>query len=475
MKLVFNTKTSCFALLFLSLLLYGNSLFGNFVWDDHYLIDENPKISNPASIPQFFTKDFWVNSSVNFQSGFYRPIVLLTYFINSNLWGNNPFGFHLFNVVVHGLNGILIYLIFLSLGSSSLVAFLSGFFFVLHPIQTETVSFISDIGDILVVFFILLSCRFYLLASNSQWQGRDTVISLAFLLLAMLSKENAMIGFVLIALIDWFFVSKADWKLFSKKIPVLSLYLMATLAFIGLRILILGKNNAVTVLDNVRYVSVLPAFNLWSHILTTVKIIALYLKLLVLPLELSIAYVVLPVVSLFSLDVFVAALLVMSLVLLAFVAAKENYRWLSFSLTWFFLTILPVSNLIPISNTIAERFLYLPMIGYVFLLANVVNFLRERAIKQKFGWLFFYAILSLIIAFFSYKTIIRNFIWQSDYHVFASAADVKPCAPVAHRNLSAYYYRHKNIQDGLFEDEAYHACVAYIQQEYLRLKDQVKK
>ncbi len=475
MKIAFGTKISCLVLFTLSFSLYFNSLFGNFVWDDHYLIDENPKISDPASIPHFFTKDFWINSSVNFQSGFYRPVVLLSFFFNANLWDNNPLGFHLFNIVLHGFNGILVYLLFLSLGSRSLVAFLAGFFFVLHPIQTETVAFISDVGDILVVFFLLLSCRFYILSANSRSRKGNVFLSVLFLLLAMLSKENAMIGFLLIALIDWFFVSKADGKLFQKRLPALSLYVLATVAFIILRVAILGKNNAVTVLDNVRYVSILPAFDLWSHILTTIKIIALYLKLLVLPLELSIAYVVLPAVSLFSFDVFFAVILVLSLLILIFICTRENKRWIAFAFAWFFLTILPISNLIPISNTIAERFLYLPMVGYAFLLANCVNYLREWAVKRKLGWLTFYAIFSLIIIFFSYKTITRNFIWQSDYSVFASAADMRPCAPVAHRNLSAYYYRQKNIQNGLFEDEAYRSCVAYIQKEYLWLKGQVKK
>ena len=162
MKIIFSKKTSCLLLFLIGIVLYSNTLSGGFVWDDHYLIEYNARLKTPAAIIDFFTKDFWQNSSIHFNSGFYRPVTLLTFFVNYNLWNGQPFGFHFFNVVLHSINGVLIFLILLYLTQNTFVSFISGLFFIIHPVQTEVVAYIADINDILLVFFLLLCWRYYL-------------------------------------------------------------------------------------------------------------------------------------------------------------------------------------------------------------------------------------------------------------------------------------------------------------------------
>src|SRR3989338_10413141 len=100
MNFTLGNRTSFFIILLLSLLLFGNTLSGGFVWDDHYLIEYNPRMKDVSAVPDFFAKDFWENSSLNFKSGFYRPLTLLAFFADYHLWKGEHFGFHLFNVIL---------------------------------------------------------------------------------------------------------------------------------------------------------------------------------------------------------------------------------------------------------------------------------------------------------------------------------------------------------------------------------------
>jgi len=473
MTKTFTRKSACLVLFFISFLLYANTLSQGFVWDDHYLIEENPHLQSPREIAHFFTKDFWQNSSVPFNSGFYRPLTLLSFFVNHHLWQGQPFGFHLFNVLLHGINGVFVFLLFVRLSKETRLSFLGALIFLIHPVQTEAVAYIADVNDLLATCFLLFTFHYYLNYAKSS-RVRDIVWSLIFFVLSLLSKESAMAGWGLLLLLEWFFISKFNKKDFTRRIPALGLYFLLLLVYIAVRILILGKMNAVTTLENVRYVSVLPSFGLWSHLLTTAKIISLYLKLCFFPWDLSISYVVLPAVTLFSPYAFAAAVAVLSSLALIFLCTKENVRWLSFSLAWFFLSILPLSNLIPISNTIAERFLYLPLIGYAFFLSNAVVLLEKKLKETRAGFVLFSVILLTLIFAFSWKTTSRNFVWGSDFTLFKSALGAAPCAPIAHKNLSVYYFQRQRLREGLEEDEKYRACLSLIQDEYRILRSMVK-
>ena len=470
-----NNRISFLSLILLSFFLYSNTLLNGFIWDDHYLVEENSRMKSFSSVPEFFIKDFWENSPLQFKSGFYRPLTLLAFFLNYQLWQGNPLGFHLFNIVLHGINGILVFLLLLRLTKKRAAAFLAAALFISHPIQTEVVSYIANINDTLAVFFLLLSLNFYCRFSEDG-QRRYLVFSYISLGCGFLSKENTMVVTVLILLIDWFSLSQQKRDSFVSRIPAIVGYFFLTIFYIFLRIIILGKLNAITTLENIRYVSVLPSFGIWSHCLTVVKIFFLYLKLLVWPQALSVSYVMLPAIKLFSLDVFLAFVFIVSLGVIIFLSTiKNSFQWVTFSFLWFFITLFPLSNFIPISNTIAERFLYLPSIGYCFFLSNILLLIKERC-SGSFLWrIIFYAGFVIITFLFSFKTVSRNRDWKSEFNLFSSAIAVtQPCSPIGHLNLSAYYYQKKNNEAGSKQYQAYLACAEFIQKQYRNLKAKAK-
>jgi len=469
-KSSFKKNLLVFSLFFIGCLLYIQCLDYSFVWDDHFLIRENSQMNNISSIKEFFTQDLWENSTHNYKSGFYRPVTLTAFLLNYQIWQGSPAGFHFLNIFLHSINGVLLFLIFFKLTKNNFISFLAGLLFLVHPLQTETVAFIADLGDILVVLFILLSLSGYI---NFVLNGRKKKYygwSLVFLLFALLSKENAMAGFLLIILVDFCFFSNMSVKQIAKKARDFIPYVLLTLAYIGWRVIILGKLNAVTTLENVRYVSILPAFDFGSHLMTTARILTMYLTMFFYPVEQSITYIVLPVTQLLTYEAFGEVLLIISLLGLTATALIIKRHWLFFALFWFWATLLPLSNLIPISNTIAERFMYLPNIGLCFLLAYILNYIKERKLVKHYQKILFVTAVSFFVLALSVKTFERSMVWENDYFLFSSDLDAKPCSPIAHANLNVYYNLTHQPQKSLLEYAQYQSCQKFIQQQYRRLK-----
>jgi len=455
-------------LLLAGFFIYHHSLVHEFLWDDHYLIEENTALKSPRCIIDFFSKDFWQNASQPYDSGFYRPVTLLSFFFNYQLWGTFAGGYHLFNVIFHCLNGMLLFCLFLRALNNKAAAFLTALLFLIHPVQSETVAFIADIGDILCVFFLLLMSLCYFQFQQQQRRGRY-IFSICALVLALLSKENAMVGFALIMMLDFCFISKMKLNVFMKKMKIFTPYILVTGAYIILRVIVLGAANAITTLGNVRYVSFLPSFDLWTHLLTISKVLHLYVEMFLWPVHQSISYVILPAISLSAPDVIISVSVVMSLFALLGLSIR-SHSWLSFALAWFLLTIIPVSNLIPISNTIAERFMYLPSIGLCFALGNAAALLYAKYHSKKIQQLLLSCIIAIIFSGLSIKTISRNFDWASDYTLFLSALNTKPCSSLAHLNLAAYYNRQGIFHEGERQEILAGQCSVKITAEYRALK-----
>src|SRR4030067_1238696 len=161
-------KKNIIILILFSLAIYSNSLFNKFVWVDHTQIIQKEHIIQGIDgfINVFLQGMHGFSSSV--QGGYYRPIINLSYSIDYWIWGLNPFGFHLTNVLLHTLTGILLYLVLIRVLALEPVAFLSAIFFLAHPIHTEAVSWISGRADMVFTLFYLLSLLFYMKACTDQ-------------------------------------------------------------------------------------------------------------------------------------------------------------------------------------------------------------------------------------------------------------------------------------------------------------------
>ncbi len=213
---------------FLAVLVYLNTLDNPFVYDDFRLIVENSSLLNAGDLQAVIVRDIT------------RPIVNVSYAIDTMLWGRRPVGYHLTNVVLHAVNVVLVYWVAFLLSedrrrqlrqtigaaaSSATIAFATASVFALHPMMTQAVGYISGRSEVAYsVFFLLafLAGRRWLLGGGKRWWAA----CIGLWIVAMLTKETAsMLSFVLLAY-DWLLLD-TDWAQRRRRFLRLGLPLLA--------------------------------------------------------------------------------------------------------------------------------------------------------------------------------------------------------------------------------------------------------
>jgi len=439
-------------LILFSLIIFSNSLFNKFVWVDHTQIVQEEHIIQGVGgfIDTFFSVMPGFSASV--KGGYYRPLINLLYSIDYFIWGPNPFGFHLTNVLTHTLTGVILYLVLLRIIAIEPVAFLASLFFLAHPIHTEAVSWISGRGDMVFAFFYLLSLLFYLKAeSNSnnisnpplppfskggskkeeRYYRQYLLYSGAFFLLSLLSKEMALTLPLIIILHDVCFRLRDKSFSLSRNLRVYIYYFGLLAGYLIFRIIILG---------GVGSGQVIPGNNYFTAIYTTSRIFVWYIWKLIFPVNLAVSDVVRLAFSLTEPTVAGSIILLLLLLLAAAVFLYRSNPELSFGILWFFLTLIPVSNLVPALHYKAERYLYLPSIGYCIILAILLWKLHIYAVRRwpaaKWGIV---ALASLISLAYGILTFDRNFDWKDDLTIFTDAVRKSPYTREAYAELGVTY------------------------------------
>src|SRR3989338_621725 len=189
-------------IVFLSILVYSNTLWHGFAFDDVRHIVQNEFIRKSQYLPSYVTSDFWKMANYSEKPPYYRPIFLLSLFADYKLWGLNPFGFHLTNILIHISTIMLLYTLALNLFQDKFIALISSLIFGLHPVHTEAVTFISARTHLLATLFSLLSVWGFI---NRRGSKGWFYISLLSFILALLSNEIAVILPLLIILVLYCF------------------------------------------------------------------------------------------------------------------------------------------------------------------------------------------------------------------------------------------------------------------------------
>lgn len=420
------------ALLLVSVSLYLNTLGHDFVFDDVTLILQNPSVRNLD----------WV--SIVYWDG-YRPVRTLSYALNYLVGGEDPFGYHLVNILLHGLNVLLAYLFFLRLTQSTVVSGAAGLIFAVHPIQSAAVAYISGRKDLLATFFLLLGFNLYL-RSRKQNYLKLTVAFVCFLM-AVLSKEVAIVFPVMLLLVDAYrewaedstgkpslvraVVSAVKWKPWLYGVFTL----LATLALVGA----IFVNRA----------SRMEGFwggSLSTHLGTSFKLFVHYLRLILYPHPLIADYTggVFPVSEgLLEVETLVSVLVVVGYLIISFWAFRR-YACLSLGMLWVPVALAPVLQLIPFHEIAADHFLYLPLVGASLVGGFTVAFLSTRMRK---GWLL--AMLGILVVACSVRVIDRNRDWKNRETLWEATFRSAPDSYRANVNLGLTYYREGRYEEGL--------------------------
>ena len=147
-------------IIILGFTIYFNSLGGSFIWDDAGLIQGNAYLKDWSNFPQIFTKNIW--AGIGEGSSIWRPLQMMTYFVDYSLWKLDPWGYHLTNILLHLLAALALYWFVSILFNNRILALFSSLLFIAHPVHVEAVSYISGRADSLVTIFVLVAFIFYL-------------------------------------------------------------------------------------------------------------------------------------------------------------------------------------------------------------------------------------------------------------------------------------------------------------------------
>lgn len=409
----------CFAI-------YFNSLKNSFVYDDEGLIVNNPVIKYPKLMPLIFKKSLYdypgLGKDITFDR-MYRPLQVLSYALDYRIWRLNPLGFHLTNILLHLFSSILIYYLFLIISNNTVSKIVSVLFLV-HPLQTSVVTYIAGRADLLACLFILLSLisflRFVKLRVKTYY-----IASLLSALLAIYSRENALILFIFIALILFFLRVKPRYYLYV--IP----FILLDLIYILSRFFILG--NHLLVLHP-------PLISLPLRVVNFFNIIPRYLFLLILPLDLHLFRTTPFIRNLFDIKTFFAISFILLYIILI-IRYRQN-RLLIFGMLWFLTGITPVFFSLDgyrmlKEAVMAESWLYFSSIGFFISVAG-------QNILKRFNKI----LLIPFIAFYALLTVINNVYWRNNIVLYKHISEYIPEQrnPVWKNLINSYF------KAGLYED-----------------------
>jgi tetratricopeptide (TPR) repeat protein len=329
---------------------YANSIPNAFILDDVLIVAANERIRHIDPF-HLLIQSYWGDLT---HAGIYRPLTIFTFSLEYPIWHVWAPGFRLVNLMIHTLNGWLVFLLVNGLLESPLAALGSAAVYVIHPMQTEAVVSIVGRSE-------LLAAAFFFTAWLAFRKGRTGWSALAYVL-AALSKESA-ITFPAIAMLDMALheggVKKviAAWKRFA----VLA---AAGAGYLALRFYALGGLGIPT---SGQYLD--GKFTLSQRWITSGRVFLQYLRLLFMPVQIPSDYDFnsIPVAGFRDWDAWLGLVLVAGLIVLALRLAKTKPA-VSLGILFFFITLLPVSNwIMPIALLMAERFLYTPAFGFALL------------------------------------------------------------------------------------------------------------
>lgn len=412
-------------IILLGSLVYSNSLTNQFIWDDQYLVEENTYIKNWRYLPQIFTKDIGEGSGVKY--GFYRPLQILSYKLDYSLWRLNPKGYHLSNIILHILVGILIYWLANVLFKEKTLSFIASLLFITHPLHTETVTYISGRQESLAFFFVLASFLSYIKYLRNKNIGYFALTIMGYIG-SLLSKEVCLVFPLLILLYHSSFKERLNLKMFISLVIVSLLYLLLRITF----------------LKDFLFLKVLFPISIFPRTLAFFAAICNYLKILIFPLNIYPEYGN-PLFKITDIEVLTGIGLIITL--LIYILKKRNRNpLLSFSIGWFFIVLLPVSGLIyPLSTYMRPHWLHIPSLGFFFILGKIFANLIKR---EKFKFISSLLLIGLLLLY-SYLTFKQNTLWGEPLTFYKKNLKYLPQNSNLYTNLGNAYMKIGNKKEAI--------------------------
>lgn len=428
----------------------------------------------------------------------------ISYWINSIHYGIgkfDPFSYRVGNMCIHTLNGMLIYFVFKTAlanlkkdsffkANGIVIAFATAMLFLLHPVQTQTVSYVIQ-GELegLATMAILGMILCIMKMEQAKTTFAKGILGISLFGIAILStgtKEIAIISPALFLLIDWFFIAQGEWQSFKKRLwiygilalVIISMYLLMLKTSFFAKILEQKKNNIGNVITSTPDAMITP----YSFFISQFKVILHYLWIFIWPFNISVEYDWVLSRGLLSPDCFFPLL---TLLVIAYAIGKLLYRnpsnLIGFGALWFAICMAPRSSIIPSPELLVDYKTYMASMGWIFLIASglVYLFIKLADSYKKTVPIFMtawapLAACTLLAVPLGITTVQRNTVWRSGLEFWENIIANAPGKARAYNNYGVElsqklqkfgtaipYFQKAIAMDSKYPDPCNNLAVAY--------------
>lgn len=469
----------------LSFALYGNTLPGEFVWDDVFFT-KRPELAQLSHLPKLLTEPVLPDSPA---AGLYRPLTMFTFSANLLLGGQQPVYFHLVSILLNGLVTFLVFCLVWALFKNKPLAFFTALFFAFLPIHTEAVALIKARDELLAAALAISSWLAFLKATKGRllFDQKWLAASAGLFFLGLLAKEFTVVIPSIFFLVLWAQKEK-PWSIKNNLLDLWpgGLWYGATfLVYLWLRHLALPNmsfgNDDIGPLSNILVVA-----PWWAGELTAFKIAYLYIAKTLVPLGLTASYhfkaVTLVGNIFYSWRAMVGLAALAGLIVVA-AWKKTRHTPLGIGAIVFLVLYLPVSQFIFKGGDImGERWMYLPSLGIALMVGGLFSYLykiKPKAVIIVFGF---------ILVCYAFVLIPRNLVWRTPLSLYESMVADSPKSVRGYASLAQYYFENgrfidakKMIDQGLAisnQEPAFYvvaSSIAYQQKEYKLAEEFLRK
>ncbi len=422
----------------LGILVYSNTFHSPFQFDDYEEIVENVSIRNLRDLKSI--RNYWPT----------RFITYLSFAFNYRFNQLRVPGYHLGNLIIHLTSAILtMWFILLTFSTPALkdkeisgyakpIAFMGSLLFMVHPVQTEAVTYIYQRTASLAALFYLASLSLYVKARLLQNQRSHSLIpgfcyasSIVSAFLGMFTKELVITLPLMILLYEFCFLragNKINWKYI---VPYLVILLI-------IPVTMLSSTSATSGMMK-KLAEGAGEISRSHYFLTQFRVVVTYLRLLFVPLSQNMDYDYPVSKTLFEMST-LGSVSVLLFILTAGILLFRRYRLISFCIFWFFLTLSVESSVIPLMNVIFEHRLYLPMVSYSIFLPVILYYLCRRIITSyELGMRLWQIILLVVITLYSVLAYTRNEVWKSEFSLWDDTVNKSPGKARPYNNRGIAY------------------------------------
>jgi tetratricopeptide (TPR) repeat protein len=416
---------------------FAHTLFFDFVWDDKLVVLQSPAYRT------FDLKKIFLSMGNEYD---YLPVRDFSFALDFLLWGEHPLGFHATNVLIYLATIWFVYLATMRIslilapdgrpeGSCTprhlTIAITSALLFAVHPLHCEVVSFVSHRNMLLYGLFFFMCCHYHLKALADSRRARTLgyqTASLMFFLLALLSKQSAIVLPFILFMLTWF-----HGRLTKNSAVVLLPYfgLAGGAYFLFKRVAEAGGLIA-------EEHHIFFAQNVTAKIAAALQIPYFYAWKFLVPLGISVEYTNTFSSASVSMQVTLAAAGVLA-ALVAFVALRKRYPYLLFCAGWVFVTLIPFLHLFQTYPVVADRYFYIPSYAPILLGSILLSRLKSPHVAR--------TTTIMVLLVWSVIAVRTNMAWSTEESLYLHSARHVPDNPKMLRNLGILYWNEKRYEE----------------------------